>query len=67
VIGSDVDLQFTTFSNLTHYLESKSNLVTESWTPLTNFTGTGGIMNVIVPGDANQPQDFYRIRLVVPQ
>jgi hypothetical protein len=67
VVGSDVDIQFTTFSNLTHYVESNTNLVSGSWTPLTNFTGTGGIMNVIIPGDATQPQDFYRVRLVVPE
>jgi hypothetical protein len=66
-VGSDVEVQFTTFSNLTHYLESNTNLVSGSWTPVTNFTGTGGNMNVIVPGDATQPQDFYRVRLVVPQ
>jgi T5SS/PEP-CTERM-associated repeat protein len=67
VTGSDVNLQFTTFSNLTHYVEYNSNLVNGSWIALTGFTGTGGIMSHTDPGAATLTQRFYRVHLVVPQ
>ena len=67
VVGSDVNVQFTTFSNLTHYVEYNSDLVNGSWIALTGFTGTGGIMSHTDPGAATLTQRFYRVYLVVPQ
>jgi hypothetical protein len=67
VVGSDVNVQFSTFSNLTHYVEYNSNLVNGSWIALTGFTGTGGIMSNTDPGAATLTQRFYRVHLVVPQ
>ncbi len=67
VVGSDVNVQFTTFSNLTHYVEYNSNLVNGSWIALTGFTGTGGIMSHTDPGAATLTQRFYRVHMVVPQ
>jgi hypothetical protein len=67
VAGSDVNIQFTTFSNLTHYVEYNSDLVNGSWIALTGFTGTGGIMSHTDPGAAILTQRFYRVHLVVPQ
>jgi len=64
--GSDVGVNFTTFSNLTHVVEYTSNLVTQSWTPLLSLTGSGGTTNVTDPGAAGLSQRFYRIHLEVP-
>ena len=65
--SSNVNIQFTTFSNLMHYVEYNSNLVNGSWIALTGFTGTGGIMSHTDPGAATLTQRFYRVHLVVPQ
>ena len=65
-VSSDVRINFTTFSNVRHTVEFTSNLVSQSWTPLFSFTGSGGITNVTDPGAAVLPQRFYRVRLVVP-
>ena len=67
VVGSNVNVQFTTFSNLTHYVEYNTDLVSGSWIALTGFTGTGGIMSNTDPGAAMLTQRFYRVHLVVPQ
>jgi len=64
--GPDVGITFTTFSNLTHVVEYTSNLVSQSWTPFTSFTGSGAITNVTDPAAAVLPQRFYRVRLQVP-
>ena len=66
VAGSNVNLQFTTFSNLTHLVEYNSNLVNGSWIALTGYTGTGGIMSHTDPGGATLTQRFYRVHMVVP-
>ena len=66
LIGSNVNIQFTTFSNLTHYVEYNSDLVNGSWIALTGYTGTGGIMSHTDPGAATLTQRFYRVHMVVP-
>lgn len=65
-IGNNLQIQFTTITNLTHILEYTSNLVTGAWASLTNLTGTGGNMSVTDSGALNQTQRFYRVHLVVP-
>jgi hypothetical protein len=66
VVGSNVGINFTTFSNLTHVVEYTSNLVSQSWTPLLSLAGWGGVTNVTDPGVAVLTQRFYRIHLQVP-
>jgi formylmethanofuran dehydrogenase subunit C len=65
-IGTDVKINFTTVNTLTHVFEFTSNLVSQGWTPLLSFTGSGGITSITDPGAAMLPQRFYRVRLVVP-
>jgi hypothetical protein len=67
VVGSDVQVQFTTDTNLTYVLEYTSDLVTGNWTPLVGFTGPGGDVIVTDFEAALQTQRFYRVHLVVPQ
>jgi hypothetical protein len=65
-VGSDIEVQFTTASDLTYVLEYTSDLITGGWTPLIGFTGPGGD---VIATDFNallQTQRFYRVRLVVP-
>jgi hypothetical protein len=67
VVGSDVQVEFTTVPKLTYIFEYTGDLVTGNWTPLIGFTGPGG--NVIVTDfDATlQTQRFYRVHMMVPQ
>lgn len=65
-VGSDVSINFTTISTLTHVVEFTSNLVSQSWTPLSSFTASGVITNITDPGVAALHQRFYRVHLVVP-
>ena len=64
--GSDVGVNFTTFSNLTHVVEYTSDIVSQSWTTLLSLTGSGGMTNATDPGAAVLTQRFYRIHLEVP-
>jgi hypothetical protein len=64
--NSNVQVAFTTGDTAPYVVESTTNLVGNSWKPLTTFNGTGGVMSVVDPGAVSLPQRFYRIRLVVP-
>jgi hypothetical protein len=66
-VGQDVQVRFTTINGLTYFLEARTNLVSDGWTPLIGFTSGGGNVTVIEPGAALLPQRFYRVRLEVPQ
>jgi hypothetical protein len=66
LVGLDVGIDFTTVSNFTQVVEFTSNLVSQSWMPLSSLIGSGGLTNVVDSGAAVLPQRFYRIRLVVP-
>jgi hypothetical protein len=66
VVGSGVEVTFTTSSSPTYYFEYTSNLVTGAWTPLIGFTGMGGDVIVTDFNALSQPQRFYRVQLVVP-
>ncbi len=57
---------FRTGDSAPYVVESTTNLAGNSWTPLTNLSGSGGVMSVIDPGGASVPQRFYRVHLVVP-
>jgi len=65
-VGSNIEVQFTTASNLTYVLEYTGNLLTGSWLPLAGFSGPGGDVTVTDFNAILQTQRFYRIHLVVP-
>ena len=65
-VGSDIEVEFTTASNLTYVFEYRGNLLTGSWTPLGGFSGPGGNIIWTDFNAALQTQRFYRVRLVVP-
>jgi hypothetical protein len=66
VAAPDVQISFTTCSNAPYVVDYDTNLVSGTWTVLTNVTGTGNIMSVIDPGAAALPQRFYRAGLIAP-
>jgi hypothetical protein len=66
ISGGNARIGFTTWTNLSYAIEYNNDLVTGSWTTLTNITGAGGIMSVTDSGAAMLPKRFYRVRLIVP-
>jgi hypothetical protein len=66
VVGSGVEVTFTTSSSPTYILEFTSDLVTGTWTPLIGFTGMGGDVTLTDFEALLQTQRFYRVQLVVP-
>lgn len=61
VVGADVQISLATGSNRLYRVDYTTNLVNAVWTTLTNnVAGTGGVVSVIDPGAASQPQRFYR-------
>jgi T5SS/PEP-CTERM-associated repeat protein len=67
VVGSDLQVQFTTANSPTYVFEYTDSLENQSWNPIISVTGSGGIMSATDPGAASLPHRFYRVRLVVPQ
>jgi hypothetical protein len=67
VVGQDVHIRFSTSIGATYIIEDTTNLVSGNWIPLIGFTSAGGDINLFDPGAASLPQNFYRVRLVVPQ
>ena len=59
---SDVVLTFPTDSNVTYHVQSRTDLVMDSWSMLvTNIAGTGGVVTNIDTGAATLPAKFYRV------
>lgn len=60
---SQVELCWTTVTNLTYQLQYRSDLTTNNWLPLFTkyWPGTGGVLctNDVVP--SGQPQRFYQV------
>ena len=62
IVGPDVKISFTTTNGVSYAVEDNSNLVTGSWSTLTNnIPGTGGIVTITDSGAAALPQRFYRV------
>ena len=60
-VGSDTQINLITGSNRLYEVDYTTNLVNAVWTTLTNnVAGTGGVVSVVDPGAASQPQRFYR-------
>ena len=64
-VGSSIQVQFTTASNLTYVLEYTGDLLTGNWTPLVGVNGPGGNVTVTDFNAILQTQRFYRVGLVV--
>ncbi len=62
---SNIQVQFTTATNLTYVFEYTGDLLAGSWIPLVGFTGLGGNVTVTDFNALVQTQRFYRVRLVV--
>jgi hypothetical protein len=67
VIGSGVQVEFTTGPKLLYILEYTSDLVTPDWTPLVGLIGPGGNVALSDIGATQQTQRFYRVHMMVPQ
>lgn len=57
--GENVSISFATQTNVTYYVESKTNLTDASWIPLQTFSGTGGIITFTTTNSVNT--QFFRI------
>ena len=66
MVDPDFCISFTTGDGNSYAVEYTADLVSGSWTTLTNITGTGGTMIATDPGAASLPSRFYRVRLLVP-
>jgi len=64
VAGLNVEITFTTCSNVPYEVDYDTDPVSGTWTPLTNLTAAGSITSVSDPGAAVLPQRFYRAGLV---
>ena len=66
--GADVTLTFEAVAGKTYRLERKLNLTDASWQSIagvSDFAATSsGAAQITHPGGANQPQAFYRVRLL---
>ena len=61
-IGNDLRLKFPSVLDRSYELQSRTNLDSGSWNPLTGSTpGNGGVAQTTVSNAFNQPQQFYRI------
>jgi hypothetical protein len=65
IVGADEQINLSTGSNRLYRVDYTSDMVTPMWATLTNnLPGTGGIVTIVDPGAASQPQRFYRVTIV---
>ncbi len=64
VAGDSLQLSFTSVAGKAYLLESREELATGGWktVPGTVSVGTGGTLEIQVPGVFDQPQSFFRVR-----
>jgi hypothetical protein len=63
--GADIHISLSTGSNRLYLVQKTSDLMTDSWTTVTNnLVGNGGIVMAIDPGATTQPNRFYRVQLL---
>jgi len=64
-VGNDVHVNFSTGpTNRLYTVQSTTNLASAAWTTVTNSVpGVNGIVSVVDPNAASQPQRFYRVGL----
>ncbi|HUA68738.1 MAG TPA: glycoside hydrolase family 18 protein [Candidatus Saccharimonadales bacterium] len=63
-VGPNIQLSFTSLPLGSYRVEWTSDLASNVWNTLvvTNVSGPGGVLQVIDPGAASQPQRFYRVQ-----
>ena len=67
LLGTNIVLTFPTLSNYQYAVQSRTDLVSGSWSTIaSNIVGTGGIVTNMDTGGATAPRRFYRVGLVVP-
>lgn len=66
VVGSNVQVGFTTSNAVSYVFENTTDPVNGIWLPVLGFTGTGGLLTFIDPNAAALPQRFYRIATALP-
>jgi hypothetical protein len=64
-IGPDIQISFTTCSNVPYEVDYDTDLVSGTWTPMTNLTAISTNTTVIDSGAALLPKRFYRAGLVL--
>jgi hypothetical protein len=63
--GADMHISLATGSNRLYLVQSTTDLVTGTWTTVTNnLAGNGGVVIAIDPGATTQPKRFYRVQLL---
>jgi len=64
-VGANIYISLATGSNRLYLVQSTTDLVTGTWTTVTNnLPGNGGIVIAIDPGATTQPKRFYRVQLL---
>lgn len=64
-VDTDIHISLATGSNRLYLVQSTTDLVTGTWTTVTNnLVGNGGIVIAIDPGATTQPKRFYRVQLL---
>src|ERR1035437_4915120 len=62
IAGPDVKISFTTTNGVSYTVEYENDLVTGSWSTLTNnIPGTGGIITITDPRAVALPQRYYKV------
>ncbi len=63
--NSDWVVTFSSVLSKLYRVERCDDLATAAWTTATNnVAGTGGLVSIVDPGAAAQPNRFYRVRLL---
>jgi hypothetical protein len=60
ISGTNFEFSFISTAGFTNAVQSRTNLLSGSWQPYTNFTGDGTLKTVIVPRNA-PPVQFFRV------
>ena len=59
--GGSFQFSFQTQTGFSHTIEMRTNLVSGTWTPLTNFSGDGTVRQFSFPA-TNPPIEFFRVK-----
>jgi hypothetical protein len=60
-VNGNLQFSFQTLAGYTHFIQSRTNLVTGSWVNVTNLTGDGSVMQFKFP-TTNPPVQFFRVK-----